>query len=345
MTERFEELKNWLASCPALKNKQYSFPVPASNDASFRRYYRIELKALNAQDLSSLIIMDAPPAHEDCLPFIQVSQQLAQLGLNVPKVLAQNLEQGFLLLTDLGNTTFLSVLNETNVESYYNDAFDALVSLQVNGKSLAKALPSYDAQLLNTEMALFPDWLLKEHLNLELSPQNYQAWSKSTEILTQNALKQPLVYVHRDYHSRNLMVTSPETNTGKNPGILDYQDAVYGALTYDAVSLIRDCYIVWPADQVKEWQRQYFLKLVAAGELSKADYNGFVKSMDLMGIQRHLKAAGIFARLFHRDGKDGYLNDIPTTLNYILSVSSQYAELHDLAKLIETQVLPKMAEL
>lgn len=345
MTERFEELKNWLSSCPALNNKQYTLPVPASNDASFRRYYRIELIEPSEQDYRSLIIMDAPPEYEDCLPFIKVSQQLAELGLNVPKVLDQNLEQGFLLLTDLGNTTFLSVLNEANVESYYNDAFDALVKLQVKGKPLAKNLPAYDAQLLNTEMALFPDWLLKEHLNSALSSQNYQAWSKSTEILTQNALKQPLVYVHRDFHSRNLMVTSAKTHTGKNPGILDYQDAVYGALTYDAVSLIRDCYIVWPDDQVKEWQRQYFLKLVAAGELSKADYAGFVKSMDLMGLQRHLKAAGIFARLYHRDGKDGYLNDIPTTLNYIVSVGCQYPELHDLANLVETQVLPKMATL
>lgn len=342
MTERFEELLQWLTSCPQLKGVNYTQPIAASNDASFRSYYRIELSNHKASNLpDSLIIMDAPPLNEDCRPFVKITEQLLQLGLNVPQVLAQNLKQGFLLLTDLGKTTFLSVLNAGNVESLYEDAFDALITLQSKGINLSQDLPIYDASLLHSEMNLFPDWLLKRHLKVNIESQNYQAWLKATDLLAKNALKQPKVYVHRDFHSRNLMITSPKNDTGKNPGILDYQDALQGSLTYDVVSLIRDCYIVWPEEQVKEWQRQYFLKLCSAGLLKKSEWQGFVQSMDWMGVQRHLKAAGIFARLNYRDGKDGYMKDIPTTLNYIYSVSSQYKELHGMADLVEKIVLPR----
>ncbi len=343
MTERFIKLLQWLEDCPQLKGIRYTQPIAASNDASFRRYYRIELSNHQNSDLpNSLIIMDAPPLQEDCSAFIKVTEQLLQLGLNVPKIWSQNLEQGFLLLTDLGSSTFLAVLNSDNVERLYEDAFDSLVILQSNGQGLSEELPAYNAALLHSEMNLFPDWLLKEHLQIDLKFKNYQAWLNVTEFLAKSALKQPAVYVHRDFHSRNLMLTSPENNTGKSPGILDYQDAVRGALTYDAVSLIRDCYIVWPEEQVKEWQRQYFLKLCTAGLLKKFEWQGFVRSMDWMGVQRHLKAAGIFARLNYRDGKENYMDDIPTTLNYIVAVASQYPELRDLASLVENTVLPKM---
>jgi hypothetical protein len=332
----------WLESLPLLQGCELSAPLPASSDASFRRYFRVVIHNANrdAQLPSgqSLIIMDAPPEHENCEPFIAVSAQLVKMGLNVPKVLAKDLSKGFLLLTDLGNTTYLSVLktaDESAVDHLYRDALHALVQLQAKGKPDAQHLPPYDATLLNNEMNLFSDWLLGTHLEQPLSTLQQNDWQKVKEVLAASALAQPKTYVHRDYHSRNLMVTTQD-----NPGILDFQDAVYGPLTYDAVSLLRDCYIAWPAEQVREWQRFYFLQLCAHGLLCQDEWNGFVKAMDYMGIQRHLKAAGIFARLYHRDGKDGYLNDIPQTLQYIVDVGRAYPEMHWLVNLVETAMLP-----
>jgi len=342
MTERFTQLLHWLETCTVLKDKVYDVPKPASNDASFRRYYRLEIQNVSMGEATSYIIMDAPPTHEDCKPFIQVSDALAKLGLNVPQVLAQDLAQGFLLLTDLGQATYFSVLDESNAETLYRDAFDALIILQSNGNNFANQLPLYDSTLLQTEINLFPDWLLNQHLQIDANLKNTQAWAKSADFLIKSALKQPQVAVHRDYHSRNLMVTDVNKGQGKNPGILDYQDAVKGPLTYDAVSMIRDCYLVWPADQVKEWQREYFLKLVQAQLVTSNEWGAFVQSMDWMGVQRHLKAAGIFARLYHRDGKEGYLNDIPDTVQYIVNIASQYSELAELAKWIEQKVMPKL---
>lgn len=321
MDLRFEQMQTWLAGLNRFKQGELSLPEPASSDASFRRYFRVRFN--NSTDQQSFIIMDAPPEQEDCRPFIAVSAELDALGLHVPKVLEQDLTRGFLLLTDLGSTTYLSVLNESNAETYYTDALRALVVLQTQAKS--SHLPIYDAALLNREMDLFTDWLGERHCDLGMNKLEHQAWLSVKHGLVQSALAQPQVYVHRDYHSRNLMLTKQH-----NPGILDFQDAVHGALTYDAVSLLRDCYIVWPAEQVREWQRQYFLMLCQAGRLSQSEWSGFAKSMDLIGIQRHLKAAGIFARLYHRDGKDGYLNDIPATLNYITEVGSHYNEMRDL---------------
>lgn len=339
MSDRFTQLQNWLAACPTLQNIDYTPPVPASSDASFRRYYRIEV-ALDAVKrhpnlLASYIIMDAPPEHEDCRPFIQVSRQLGEMGVLVPNVIEQDLKQGFLLLSDLGNTTYLSVLSEDNAEQLYGDAFDSLVLFQQKGKALADGLPAYDERLLHNEMDLFSDWLLNRHLQKEISPKNNQVWLQTKQMLAKNALKQPQTYVHRDYHSRNLMYQSG----ANNPGVLDFQDAVKGPLTYDVISLIRDCYIVWPPEQVKEWQRQYFLKLCEANMLVEHEWHDFVKSMDWMGVQRHLKAAGIFARLFHRDGKDGYLNDIPNTVQYIHQIATEYPDLHALADWVEADFL------
>ena len=287
--------------------------------------------------------MDAPVEHEDCRPFIKVSQQLVEMGLNVPKVLAQDLQKGFLLLTDLGNTTYLSELNkrvESQVDQLYGDALSALVTLQTNGHDAAQNLPAYNESLLMTEMSLFSDWLLDKHLQLGLGKLEHQAWQDVQQLLVNSALKQPQTYVHRDYHSRNLMVVE-----SANPGILDFQDAVKGPLTYDAVSMLRDCYIAWPEEQVTEWQRNYFLQLCSTNMLYKDEWAGFQKSMDLMGVQRHLKASGIFARLFHRDGKDGYLNDIPLTLNYLVTVGAKYPQLQNLVELLESKVLPKLDEL
>ncbi|MBD3756076.1 MAG: phosphotransferase [Gammaproteobacteria bacterium] len=342
MNERFQLMLDWLQQLPMLADSLYDEPQPASSDASFRRYFRLVIKDADrhAQVAAgqSFIIMDAPPTHENCEPFIAVSAQLAEMGLNVPKVLAKDLSKGFLLLTDLGNTTYLSVLNsaeESEVDRLYRDALHALVQLQAKGKQAAQQLPPYDATLLNNEMNLFSDWLLGTHLEQPLSSLQQDDWQKVKEVLATSALAQPKTYVHRDYHSRNLMITSKD-----NPGVLDFQDAVHGPLTYDAVSLLRDCYIAWPAEQVREWQRFYFLQLCARGLLCEDEWNGFLKAMDYMGIQRHLKAAGIFARLYHRDGKDGYLNDIPQTLQYIVDVGRAYPEMHWLVNLVETTMLP-----
>ncbi len=337
MNERFQMMLNWLQSLPILQDCDVSNPEPASADASFRRYFRIEAQGNAGKH--NYIIMDAPVEHEDCQPFIRVSNQLVNMGLNVPKVLAQNLEQGFLLLSDLGNTTYLSELEkrvESQAEQLYGDALTALVTLQTKGNDAANSLPEYDQKLLTTEMSLFPDWLLDKHLAIGFDKLEHQAWENTQRTLIKSALKQPQAYVHRDYHSRNLMVVEQG-----NPGILDFQDAVKGPITYDAVSMLRDCYIAWPEQQVTEWQRNYFLQLCTAKVMQRDEWSGFQKSMDLMGIQRHLKASGIFARLFHRDGKDGYLNDIPLTLNYIAKVGAQYSEMHSLVDLVENKVLPK----
>jgi len=339
MNERFETMLAWLNSLSLLAGRDVSQPVPASSDASFRRYFRINVTSSEGEE-TSYVIMDAPVEFEDCQPFIAVSEQLIDMGLQVPKVLEKNLELGFLLLTDLGCTTYLSVLNtasESTADSLYQAALSALVLLQQQGKKSAEQLPSYDNKLLETEMNLFSDWLVDTHLSLSLDKIEKQNWQAVQGVLQQSALAQPQTYVHRDYHSRNLMVTSQD-----NPGILDFQDAVKGPLTYDGVSLLRDCYIAWPAEQVTEWQRSYFLQLCAANLTNKSEWAAFQKSMDLMGIQRHLKASGIFARLHHRDGKDGYLNDIPLTLNYIAQVGAKYSEMTSLVRLIENRVSRKL---
>ncbi|QCU89670.1 aminoglycoside phosphotransferase family protein [Thiomicrorhabdus sediminis] len=338
MDERFELMLQWLQQLSFFDGCELSKPVPASSDASFRRYFRVESQGADKSACGSFIIMDAPPEHENCEPFIKVSEQLNKMGLNVPKVLAKDLHKGFLLLGDLGSITYLNALHnsdESRADELYRQALQALVKLQSQAKNVAAQLPPYDAVLLDNEMNLFSDWLLAEHLQAPLAKNQQADWQQTKALLAQSALQQPKTYVHRDYHSRNLMVCQQD-----NPGILDFQDAVYGPLTYDAVSLLRDCYIAWPKEQVTEWQRYYFLELVQAGMLQQHDWQDFVKSMDLMGIQRHLKAAGIFARLYHRDGKDGYLNDIPQTLQYIVEVGSQYKELSWLVKLVENTMLP-----
>ncbi|WP_127471062.1 aminoglycoside phosphotransferase family protein [Thiomicrorhabdus aquaedulcis] len=335
MNERFQTMLAWLETLPQLAHCECSTPVAASSDASFRRYFRILVTSDNAS--TSYIIMDAPVQFEDCRPFMAVSAQLSQMGLQVPQVLAHDLIQGFLLLTDLGDITYLSVLkhaSESQADALYQDALQALVQLQMRGGKVAGALPTYDGALLHREMDLFGDWLLHTHLEYSMSGLERTQWLAIKNFLENAARSQPQTYVHRDFHSRNLMVT--EQN---NPGILDFQDAVHGAFTYDAVSLLRDCYIAWPAEQVVEWQRGYFLNLCANNVFFKDEWAGFQKSMDLMGIQRHLKAAGIFARLSHRDGKDGYLNDIPQTLDYIVKVGAQYSEMRDLVTLLEKRVL------
>lgn len=295
---------------------------PASGDASFRRYFRV-----TAGD-RSYIAMDAPPGKEGVRPFLDVAARFRALGLNVPEVLAQDLDQGFLLLTDLGDQQYLAQLNEASVERLYGDALGALVVLQGGGLTDRHFLPEYSHELLMREMALFRDWYLQRHLGVILRPAQEAVLERAFEGLAQSALAQPQVWVHRDYHSRNLMVTPLN-----NPGILDFQDAVRGPITYDLVSLLRDCYIAWPRERVEDWVKGYHDLALQSGLPVCEDELEFLGWFDRMGVQRHLKASGIFARLNHRDGKPGYLKDIPRTLGYVLDVAARYpdlAPLHDL---------------
>jgi aminoglycoside/choline kinase family phosphotransferase len=277
--------------------------------------------------------MDAPPENEDCRPFVAVAKHLGELGLNVPEVYEADFEQGFLLLSDLGSEHYLDRLKDSDSSRLYADAMSALSLMQAGGER--DGLPPYDSQLLQREMGLFREWLLEQHLGLSLNTDEQQMLDDIFQLLIANALEQPQVFVHRDYHSRNLLVTP-----AKNPGILDFQDAVLGPVTYDLVSLLKDCYISWPREQVQGWVSVYFAQALQAGVVQKEHEKGFLRWFDLMGVQRHLKASGIFARLNIRDGKPGYLQDIPRTLNYIVEIAPEYPELKQLAWLIKERVLP-----
>lgn len=328
MPQRQAALQRWLREDCHLPAFDFT---PASGDASFRRYFRVHLP-----DGSSLIAMDAPPEKEDCTPFIDVTSRLADSGVHVPRIYARDLERGFLLLEDLGEQLYLDLLNEQSVDSLYQDAIDSLLRFQVAGNS--GGLPPYDTALLQREMGLFPDWLLEAHLGLALTTGEQAMLQQAFSLLVENALQQPRVLVHRDYHSRNLLACEPG-----NPGIIDYQDAVHGPITYDLVSLLRDCYIRWPLAQVDRWLGDYAERALVLGLIEAADSAQLPTWFDLMGVQRHLKAAGIFARLNHRDHKPGYLADIPRTLGYIVEVGARRPEIGPLARFIEEQVLPRLS--
>jgi len=306
--------------------------TPASEDASFRRYFRA------SKESKSWIVMDAPPEKEDSRPFVKISQYLEKMNLNAPRVVEADLTQGFLLLTDLGRTQYLESLNADaqSSEQLYADAIDALIRMQSNGGAYQSLLPAYDDELLRFEMSLFSDWLCATHLSITFSDDEQQQWNTICDVLVDNALDQPTVFVHRDFHSRNLMRTN-----ANNPGILDFQDAVCGPYTYDLVSLLKDCYISWPPDRVSAWALSFYGQRQAA--LGPAiDEDKFLRHFHLMGVQRQLKAAGIFARLNHRDGKAGYMRDIPLTLNYIVAIAGQYKELSFLSALLSERVLPQL---
>ncbi len=328
---RLQQVHDWLAQ--TLGSTDFSL-APASADASFRRYFRV------CQAGQSYIVMDAPPEQEDCRPFIAVAALFRQLGLNTPRVLAQDLAQGLLLLDDLGERLYLPELNEETADKLYGDAIQALLTLQSAPAEVvqAVALPAYDRPLLLDEMGLFRDWYLQRHLGLSLNKHDRAVLDTLFCFLADAALSQPQVIVHRDYHSRNLLVceSRPDTPSGSNPGILDFQDAVMGPPSYDLVSLLRDCYIVWPRQRVEIWVAQYFEQAQARGILPAAMSQAqFMRDFDLMGIQRHLKASGIFARLNYRDNKPGYLNDIPRTLGYITSIGASWPELEDFLGLLD----------
>lgn len=284
--------------------------------------------------------MDAPPEREDSAQFIKVAGFLERMHLNSPRVLASDLDLGFLLLTDLGSTLYLTALrtDRSKADELYDDAISALVTMQRRGKEFQSELPPYDERLLAFELSIFKEWLCERHLNIDFTQSDEDRWQESCQLLIDNALEQPRVFVHRDYHSRNLMLTEDD-----NPGILDFQDAVEGPLTYDLVSLLKDCYIRWPEEKVKTWAKQFYDRL---GDhlTAQIDPRQFARYFDLMGAQRHLKAAGIFARLKHRDGKSGFIPDIPRTLEYIEALESKYEELGFLTNLISRRCLPGLRE-
>jgi len=325
---RLQQLTEWLTF--ALEDDEINVTV-ASADASFRRYFRVESKGKN------WIAMDAPPAHEDCKLFVKVATAFHHVGMNVPEIYAQDLSRGFLVLTDFGNTCYLEELSNETADKFYDDAMQALLKLQVNSKMKGIVLPDYNSELLMREMRLFDKWFLSEHLNHKPNNDELRLLLSTYEQLKDMALSQHQVWVHRDYHSRNLMVVAEN-----NPGVIDFQDAVVGAVTYDLVSLLRDCYISWPIEKIEQWVNQYHAMLQAENVCNDISGELFLRWFDWMGIQRHLKAIGIFARLNYRDGKPGYLSDIPRTLNYVETVSAKYPELSEFHQIISDIVLPKL---
>ena len=319
MDFRLVELERWLgAQFPS----QTCTLAPASADASFRRYFRARLA-----DGRSFVVMDAPPDKEDSTPFVRVAQLLREAGLNAPQVLAADLAQGFLLLSDLGEQTYLDVLNKDNAARLYGDAIAALVRWQVATRP--GVLPRYDDALLRRELALFPDWYIGRHLGRELSAAQRSALQGVEDLLVRSALAQPAVYVHRDYIPRNLMLCEP------NPGILDFQDAVEGPISYDIVCLLRDAFISWEEERVLDVSARYWEKAKRAGLPVAADFADFWRALEWMGLQRHLKVLGIFARINYRDGKSGYLEDTPRFVAYARAVCARYGDLAPLARLFD----------
>lgn len=316
--DRKQQLEAWLQ-----QTLHQTFTLTtASADASFRRYFRVHLAD------KTLIAMDAPPPQEDCTPFVKVAKLLLDAGLNVPVVMAQDLANGFLLLSDLGDDTYLRHLNNDTAQILYGDATNALIKMQL--ASQPNVLPYYDEALLTREMQFFSDWYIAKHLNFELKAEQQVVLSNTFSLLNKNILSQGQVTVHRDYHSRNLMVTHENS-----PGILDFQDAVYGAITYDLVSLLKDAYIEWDEEQIIDWAVRYWEPAKKSGLPVPNDFSEFYRDFEWMGAQRHIKILGIFARLYHRDGKDGYLKDMPLVMHYLRKVCERYVELRPMLRLLD----------
>ena len=329
MDDRQQSLQKWVIDALASSSEvpQGSLEV-VSGDASFRRYFR------QSTDATTYIAVDAPPDKENSEPFVRIAESWFVQGIHVPQVIKADLEQGFMLLSDMGDQLLLPLLNDASAEGLYHQALDSLIGIQKTRIDL----PLYDEALLDREMALFTDWYLGEHLGLTLTSQEQHMLRETFEVLRESALGQIQVPVHRDYHSRNIMVCEDDTL-----GIIDFQDAVLGPITYDVVSLLRDCYVAWPMEQVEQWAQDYFAKAREAGLVGAISDEQLMLWFDWMGIQRHLKAVGIFARLNHRDGKTGYMNDIPRTLNYIVEVSAKYSTLDEFNQWLERRLLPELA--
>ncbi|HTV52744.1 MAG TPA: phosphotransferase [Steroidobacteraceae bacterium] len=305
---------------------------PASSDASFRRYFRVYHPG------GTLVVMDAPPPHEDVRPYLKVSALLEALGAHVPRVHEADATRGLLLLEDLGGTQYLARLEAgSDPEPLYRDALEVLADIQAQGGEAAAQLPPYDRVALRRELDLLPEWFLMRHLELELPAAERELLERTFELLIAEGLAQPQVFVHRDYHSRNLMVL-----TERNPGVLDFQDALRGPLGYDLVSLLKDCYIRWPRARVLGWVRAHH-ELLAVRGFEPGPQAELVRGFDLIGVQRHLKVLGIFARLNYRDGKPGYLRDLPLTLRYVLETCALYPGLAELGQFLERRAAPRLA--
>ena len=314
---RAEQAYRWALRCLDLEAAGFA---PASADASFRRYFRLTAAG------RTWIVMDAPPDREDCRPFLKVGALLLAAGVNVPRVIAEDLEQGYLLLTDLGTRTYLDVLTADNADALFDPAIDALIAWQ--RASRPGVLPEYDAALLQRELALFPDWYLARHRGITLEGRALASWTAVCAALIENALAQPRVFVHRDYMPRNLMLSDP------NPGVLDHQDAVYGPIAYDPICLFKDAFLSWPEDRVERGLRLYHGRALAAG-LPVPAWDEFRRDADWIGLQRHLKVLGIFARINYRDGKPKYLADTPRFVRYVRDTACLYPELAPLGALFD----------
>jgi len=321
---RLADLSAWLGTAaPALELRVETLR-PASADASFRRYFRLDAPGAPG---GTLIAMDAPPPQEDCRPFVHVAGLLHAAGLNAPRIVAQDLQRGFLLLSDLGRRTYLQAFDEGNADELMLQAIDALVRWQLATRP--GELPRYDRAILARELALFPDWYVGRHLRHELSDAQRTVLDQAQRLLIDSALAQPAVYVHRDYMPRNLMAAPPA------PGILDFQDALLGPITYDIVSLLRDAFISWDEARVIDWAVRYWERARRAGLPVDADFGAFYRAFEWMGLQRHLKVLGIFARIHYRDGKPQYLADTPRFVGYARAATSRYRELKPLARLLD----------
>ncbi|THF64413.1 aminoglycoside phosphotransferase family protein [Pseudothauera rhizosphaerae] len=322
---RLDQLQQWLAA--QLPGRAFEL-APASADASFRRYFRVSF----ADGGPSRIVMDAPPEHEDCRPWLRVAELFGATGAHVPEVLAQDVGQGFLLLSDLGSRTYLDVLDPADTATahgLYAEALGSLIAIQA--ASRPDALPEYSRELLARELALFPEWYVARHKGHTLTDAERAMLDRTFERILAVNLAEPQVFVHRDYHSRNLMYLED----GRNPGIIDFQDAVYGPLSYDLASLLKDAYIRWEEDFVLDLLARYW---DAARKLHlpvREHFADFHRDFEWMGVQRHLKVLGIFARLYHRDGKDGYLKDMPLVADYLRRACRRYGELAPLLKLLD----------
>ena len=320
---RLDALTAWAGA--AMNTSEFAL-APASADASFRRYFRITPVA-PWRGHATIVAMDAPPPKEDCRPFVHVARLLAAAGVHAPAVLADDLARGFLLLSDLGDRTYLAALDAASAPKLYADATDALIRWQTATRD--GELPPYDDALLSRELALFPDWFVARHLSRQLDAAQSATLARAFRLILDNNLAQPRVYVHRDYHARNLMVADP------NPGVLDFQDAVVGPVTYDLVSLLRDAYIAWDEEQQLDWAVRYWERARKAGLPVGADFGTFWRDFEWMGVQRQLKVLGIFARLAYRDGKRAYLDDMPRVMAYLRGACGRYGALHPLLALID----------
>ncbi len=296
---------------------------PASADASFRSYWRTHHDGL------SWIVMDSPPAQEDPRPWLEIGTRLAAAGLHVPAVQAQDVERGFLLIEDLGSQPYLPALNDGTVDALYGDALDALLRMQRDADT--GGMQPYDHAFLQRELEIMPEWFLRRHLGHTPECEEWDVLESAFTVLLHNALEQPRCFVHRDYHSRNLLVTA-----NNNPGIIDFQGALHGPITYDLASLLRDCYIVWDRARVEAWVESYRLRLQAAQLIAaEVDRPRFLRWFDLIGLQRHIKVLGIFCRLCYRDGKSGYLDDLPRVYDYVTDVAGRYPELAEFVALLQ----------